>query len=208
MGSFPINILDRATGLPVEAELLDLIAPEDLMVLEAMWTPERSRIVIEITRAGLAHEERPQSLSWNWRAKAQHLRLLQASGYAVVCSEEWQGAMLTKSGTHLSRLGEARGKPLVYIEFLEAAPWNWTIPGIGQKSRFGRVGWHLFRRAVYQSLFDGSNGRVGLHALAQAARFYSDVCGMIPLGTDEEHEDLEYFELSEAQAMYLLNGSD
>ena len=51
-------------------------------------------------------------------------------------SEEWQGAMLTKSGTHFSQLGEDRGKPLVYIDFLEVAPWNWTIPGIGQYVSF------------------------------------------------------------------------
>ena len=97
MGSLTITILDCTSGLPVDAELLDGIAPEDLMVLEAMWTPERSRIVVEIARAGMAHAERPQSLNWNWRAKAHHLRLLQASCYAVVCEEEWQGAMLTKS---------------------------------------------------------------------------------------------------------------
>ena len=60
MGSHAITILDRTTRRAVEAELLDLLAPEDLLVLEAMWTPDRSRIVLEIARAGLAHEERPR----------------------------------------------------------------------------------------------------------------------------------------------------
>lgn len=208
MGTQAITILDRATGLAVEAELLDQLVPEDLTLIETMWTPERTRIVIETARVGLHLDERPQSLTWNWRAKAQHLRLLPAAAYAVVQNDEWQGAMLTKSGTHFSRLGEARGKPLVYIDFLEVAPWNWTIPGLGQESRFGRVGWHLFRRAVYQSFVEGFAGRVGLHALPQATPFYSEFCGMIPLSVDDDYEGLEYFELSEAQARFILKGSE
>ena len=204
MGSHAITILDRATGRAVEAELLDLLAPEDLLVLEAMWTPDRSRIVLEIARAGLAHEERPQSLSWNWRAKAHNLRLLQASCYAVVCDGEWQGVMLTKSATHFARLGEARGKPLVYIDFLEVAPWNWTIPGIEQFGRFGLIGPRLFERAVLQSWKEGFEGRIGLNSLPQSEGFYRDACRMTPLGDDDDHDGLTYFELSRDNANRIL----
>ena len=207
MSTTPIKILDRATGQPIDAELVDSLMPEDLMVLEAVWTPERARIILEIGRVGLLHEERPQSLSWNWRAKAHHLRLTQAKGYGVVCQEEWQGAMLTKSGTHFAHLGEAHGKPLVYIDFLEVAPWNWTIPRIGQARRFGRIGSHLFCRAVQQSFQDGFHGRVGLHALPQSAHFYGDICGMVPLGEDEEKDGLVYFELLKTQARHILDRS-
>jgi len=115
--------------------------------------------------------------------------------------------MLTKSGTHFSHLGEAHGKPLVYIDFLEVAPWNWTVPAIGQSGRFAQVGSHLFCRAVQQSFQDGFHGRVGLHALPQSARFYGDACGMVPLGEDEEKDGLVYFELSEAQARRILGRS-
>ena len=204
MGSIAINILDRTTGRAVEAELLDLLAPEDLLVLEAMWTPDRSRIVLEIARAGLAHEERPQSLSWNSRAKAHHLRLLQASCYAVVCDGEWQGVMLTKSATHFARLGEARGKTLVYVDFLEVAPWNWTIPGIGQFGRFGLIGPRLFEHAVLQSWKEGFEGRIGLHSLPQSEGFYRDACQMTHLGDDDDHDGLTYFELSSDNANRIL----
>lgn len=204
MSTTPIKILERATNQPVEAELVDALVPEDLMVLEAVWTPERARIILEIGRAGLLHEDRPQSLSWNWRAKAQHLRLTQAKGYGVVCQEEWQGAMLTKSGTHFAHLGEAHGKPLVYIDFLEVAPWNWTVPGIGQTRRYGYIGPHLFERAVRQSFDDGFEGRVGLHALPQSESFYAGACRMAVLGADEEHENLTYFELSRDNALRIL----
>lgn len=204
MGTQAITILERATGLPVEAELLDQLAPEDLMLIETMWSPERSRIVVETARAGLLLEERPQSMTWNWRAKAQHLRLLPASAYAVVWQGEWQGAMLIKSGTHFSRLGEARGRPLVYIDFLEVAPWNWTIPGLGQFGRFGLIGPRLFERAVRQSWEEGFEGRIALHSLPQSEGFYRDSCRMTPLGADEDHEGLTYFELSRDNAQRIL----
>ncbi|MBX3176086.1 MAG: GNAT family N-acetyltransferase [Candidatus Hydrogenedentes bacterium] len=207
MSTTPIKILDRTTGQPIEAELVDALAPEDLMVLEAVWTPERARIILEIGRAGLLYAERPQSLGWNWRAKSHHLRLTQASGYGVVCQDEWQGAMLTKSGTHFSRLGSDRGKPLVYIDFLEVAPWNWTIPGIGQFRRYGYIGPHLFERAVRQSWEDGFEGRVGLHALPQSEPFYSGACRMAALGAEEEeYGNLTYFELSRENAARILEG--
>ncbi len=181
-----------------------LVAPEDLLTLESVWTPERSRILLEIARAGLPYSERPQSLNWNWRAKAQHLRLVPASGFAVVCDDEWQGAMLTKSGTHFSQLGEDHGKPLVYIDFLEVAPWNWTIPGIGQTRKYGLIGPHLFERAVRQSWDEGFGGRVGLHALPQSVPFYGGACWMTPLGPDVDFENLTYFELSRDNAERIL----
>jgi len=204
MSSTPTTIFACSSKQLVDAELLDGLVPEDLMLLESVWTPERTRILLEINRAGLPYEERPQSLSWNWRAKAHHLRLSQASGYGVACQGEWQGAMLTKSGTHYSQLGEVHGKPLVYIDFLEVAPWNWTIPGIGQMRRYGYIGPHLFERAVQQSFDDGFEGRVGLHALPQSEPFYAGVCRMAALGADEEHENLTYFELSRDNALRIL----
>lgn len=208
MSSVPIEIIDRKTGQPVEAELLDGLAPEDLMLLESVWTPHRLRILEQVLRAGLPHEDRPQSLNWNWRAKAQHLRLTQASGYAVVCDGQWQGAMLTKSATYFSQLGEDRGKPLIYIDFLEVAPWNWIISAIAQFGQFATVGQQLFYRAVRQSLEEGCGGRIGLHALPQSRRFYCDVCYMVSLGIDDEKEGLECFELTAKQAERLLERNE
>lgn len=208
MGTQAITILNRTTGRAVKAELLDGLVPEDLMLLESEWVSERSRVLQDILRAGDLPDHRPQSLRWNWRAKAQHLRFTQASGFAVVCEERWQGAMLTKSAIHFTRIGDNRGKPLVYIDYLEVAPWNWTIPGIGQSGQFARVGRHLFAAAVRQSQDAGFGGRIGLHTLSQSARFYCDVCGMIPLGKDKEKEGLEYFELTESQAEYIVGRSE
>jgi hypothetical protein len=50
-GSLAITILDHTTGRAVEVELLDGLAPEDLMLLESEWVSERSRIMQELLRA-------------------------------------------------------------------------------------------------------------------------------------------------------------
>jgi streptogramin lyase len=50
-GSLAIAILDPTTGRAVEVELLDGLAPEDLMLLESEWVSERSRIMQELLRA-------------------------------------------------------------------------------------------------------------------------------------------------------------
>ena len=188
----------------MDAELLEGVAPADLDVVESEWAPERSRILQVLIRDSVPNDHRPQSLHWNWRAKAHHLKLLHASGFGVVCEQRWQGVMLTKSATYFAHLGDDRGKPIVYIDYLEIAPWNWTIPEIAQAGKFGMIGQQLFWSAVKQSQDEGFHGRVGLHALPQAEWFYSDVCKMTPLGRESEKEGLMYFELSREQAKTLL----
>lgn len=106
-----------------------------------------------------------------------------------------------------AHLGEAHGKPLVYIDFLEVAPWNWTVPETGQNQRYALVGTRLFERAVQQSEAEGFGGTVGLHALPHSESFYCGACGMTPLGRDETFESLMYFELSRENAVTILKWS-
>ena len=112
--------------------------------------------------------------------------------------------MLTKNASYAARLALDRGKPLVYIDFLEIAPWNWVVPELGRQGRFRSVGSMLFWRAVKQSEQEGFKGRVGLHALPQAEQFYERACGMTSLGHDPSKENLSYFELTSEQASELL----
>jgi hypothetical protein len=107
---------------------------------------------------------------------------------------------LTKTATAVARLAPDRGKPLVYLDFIEVAPWNWVIPEIGRGGRFRAVGSTLFWRAVKQSEEEGFHGRVGLHALPQAESFYEQHCGMTPVERDPSKQNLLYFELTREQA--------
>jgi hypothetical protein len=199
-----IQIQRRSDGSDVEANLLDGMVPHDLVVVGNEWAPERSVVMQELLNSAVPRHLWPQSLHWDWRRKSPELRLLEVTGFGVVCERQWQGVMLTKTASYTARLDPDKGKPLVYIDFLEIAPWNWVIPEIGRAGRFRAVGSTLFWRAVKQSKEEGFRGRVGLHALPQAERFYEVACGMTPLGRDVAKQDLLYMELSGRQAAKLI----
>ncbi|MCA9065593.1 MAG: hypothetical protein KDA96_21140 [Planctomycetaceae bacterium] len=84
----------------------------------------------------------------------------------------------------------------MYLDYIEVAPWNWTIPEIGQAGEFGACGPILFDRVEQLSREEGFKGRVGLHALPQAEKFYSEKCGMTAIGRDASKQGLMYFEKS------------
>jgi len=155
-----IQIQRRADGVFVEATLLDGVAPPDLLVVEAEWVSERSLVLQELLSAGVPRPKWPQSLGWDWRRKAPQLKLLESAGFGVVSEQQWQGLMLTKSASHVSYLGADKGKPLIYIDFLEIAPWNWPIPEISRSGKFRGIGSTLFWSAVAQSDREGFHGRV------------------------------------------------
>src|SRR5690606_27231869 len=93
--------------------------------------------------------------------------------------------------------------PLVYVDYLEIAPWNLRLPDIGQARRYRGVGGVLLREAILQSLDEGFHGRVGLHSLPQSERFYTD-CGMTGMARDAAKQNLLYFEMTrEAATRYM-----
>lgn len=200
-----IQIQSRADHAFLDADLLGGMVPADLLVVESEWASERSLLMQNLLQAGVPRPNWPQSLHWDWRKKAPQLQLLEATGFGVVYERRWQGVMLTKTAPHVSRLAPDKGKPLVYIDFLEIAPWNWVIPEISQLGKYRTIGSTLFWRAVKQSEQEGFHGRVGLHALPQAEQFYEQGCGMTSLGRDASKQDLLYFELSSQPAQKLLS---
>jgi hypothetical protein len=55
-----------------------------------------------------------------------------------------------------------------------------------------------------QSLESGIGGRIILHALPQAERFYADRCRMTSHGPDPKYYNLVYFELAAETAVRWL----
>lgn len=113
--------------------------------------------------------------------------------------------MLLTTATTAARLPEAKGKPIAYVDYLETAPWNWTVPAIEQDGLFKGVGSVLFRQAVMKSNAEGFHGRVGLHSLPQSRGYYENACGMSSLGPDPNKQNLLYFEYTAEQATNYLN---
>lgn len=205
MSTRPVEIVHKATGEVVAAELHSSLSVSDFFLVERAWAVERARVLAELLTRGVEQGQRPQSLHWDWTRKAPQVKLLMASGHGIVCESAWQGVMLTKTVGYSATRGADKGKPLVYVDFVEVAPWNWPISVIGQAPRFKGVGSLLIRESIEQSLKEGFHGRVGLHALPQAEQFYGSVCGMTRGERTERKDGLEYFEFTRQQAERFLS---
>ena len=190
-----VFLLDPENGRAVEAALTPLDA-KHLSDWANEWKPYHERQISELRGAGLPA---PEHAHWSWEEKAEAVKdLLSFQGLAIECNGMTQGMVFFDTDTHVCRLPIHRGKNLVYVNFLETAPWNRTV--LSRARRFSGVGSILIGSAIEASLDAGYNGRTGLHSLRQADAFYRDSCGMTDLGPDPDYFDLRYFEMSEAQA--------
>ncbi|MFZ4429182.1 MAG: GNAT family N-acetyltransferase [Phycisphaerales bacterium] len=205
MSGRTLRLIRKSTGECVPGRLHADLRMQDLMLIERSWAPERARLMAALLRQEVARDQWPESLHWDWSRKAHELQLLQASCVGIVCDEEWQGAMLTKTVGYGSMVeGPDKGKPVIYVDFVESAPWNWDLKAIGRSPRFKGIGSLLIRESIEQSLREGFHGRVGLHALPQAEVFYDSVCGMTRLDAHHDRQGLVYFEFTRQQAVRFL----
>lgn len=193
-----LRIIRRLDSQEVVATLRDGIRPDALLAIEQEWGPYRAKFKQELLALGIPKSQWPESLHWNWARKVPELQLLESTGFALDHDGKCQGMMLTKTVSYVSLLDN--GKPLVYIDYLEAAPWNWKIAPLNRKGDFRGVGSVLFAIAIRQSFDEAFHGRIGLHALPQAEAFYAEACGMKDFGPDPHKQNLHYFELSQKQA--------
>lgn len=105
-----------------------------------------------------------------------------------------------------ARLPPEAGYPLVFVEYVESAPWHTLdIPG---HARLKRVGSQLVRGAILVSLRVGTAGRIGLYALGQAEGFYQNKCQMTDLGPDPGYNGMRYFEFTAADAVAFEKRAD
>jgi hypothetical protein len=197
-----IYLLDVATGKAVEAELRDAIEDAQLEDWLTKWQPALLGVLQDLARKGVPQAQWPQSWHWNWQEKTAKVSgLLAFKGFSVIALGETQGLAqvdLNKS----ARIQSQIGKPLVYVDYLEAAPWN--RPELGAAARLRGVGTALITAATALSLEEGFKGRIGLHSLPQADEFYRDRCGMTDLGQDANYQNLRYFEFTPDQAGKFL----
>lgn len=199
-----IELLERETGAFAAADLHRELKVADLVLAERSWSTERAELMAALLKANVPRAQWPQSLHWDWSAKAPDLRLLEARGFGIHEGSAWQGLMLTKNTRYATRLKDDLGKPLVYVDFLETAPWNWSVGALKLRGRLGGIGSVLFREAVLQSIDEGFHGRVGLHALPQSETFYEGHFGMTRIGPDASKQGLVYLEFTRQQAEEFL----
>jgi hypothetical protein len=203
MSSFDIWIQSRANDDFLRATLLAKLVPSDLITVEREWNPVRSELMQRLLAANVDRRMWPQSLHWDWSLKSLELEKLESTGFGVVFEKKWQGVMMTQTASYFAKLKAHRDKPLVYIDYLEIAPWNWVIDEINHSGLFKTIGTQLFWRAILQSREEGFKGRIGLHSLSRAENFYRSF-GMVEVGNDPAKQNLMYFELTEEVAEKLL----
>jgi hypothetical protein len=198
-----IYLIDGTSGAPVEGELRDAIEKDQLADWDTHWQPALSDVLIELAKRGVHPAKWPQSWHWDWPTKmAQVKGLLAFPGFSVVAQGMTQGLMRLDLNQSARATVHAR-KPLVYVDYLEVAPWN--RPDLGQTPRLRGVGTALLTGAIALSEQEGFAGRVGLHSLPQADSFYRDRCAMTDLGPDLSYTNhLRYFEMTAEQAQAFL----
>ena len=198
-----VHLLDVASGEPVAAELWHVITEEQLADWEGEWVPELFRAMQRLRRAGVERALWPQSRHWDWRRKVAELQgMLANPGFGIVCGGLTQGMMIVDAVKHRGRLDVQQGQHLVYVEFVENAPWNRAE--LFDPPRYRGVGSILIRAAVALSEELEFHGRIGLHSLPQANGFYADTCGMTDLGADPDYEGLRYFEMTPEDAQAFI----
>ena len=197
-----VYIKDRRTGMLVEATLIDGVTKEDVELAESQWNPYLAKELARLQSEGVPKDQWPQHAHWNWRAKQQEVEgVLLYRMFGIECNGEIQGLMLCVTAGKTCRIESQKGKPLVYVHFLAAAPWN--LPSITREPRFSLVGSVLMAVAIQLSLDEEFGGRIGLHSLRQAEEWYEKACGMTNLGAPTAR-DLKYFEMTPEQASKFL----
>lgn len=190
-------------GESQRAELWDAITEQQLVDWEGEWMPELFKALQRLRRARVPRKSWPQSRHWDWRRKTAALQgMLAHPGFSLICDGVTQGMMIVDLTTKRCRLEAQKGKNLVYVEYLENAPWN-RKELLFDPPRYRGVGSILMRAAIELSRKkEGFKGRVGLHALPQSNDFYANTCSMSDLGVDADphYNPMHYFEMTAEQS--------
>ena len=167
--SSPISLFDTRVAEPKEARLHHRITDKQLLDWEGEWKPELYHRYQELKRAGVDRSQWPGTANkhWDWRRKVAQLQsLLSHAGFCITCDGMTEGMMLVDTVSNRCRIPDQKGFDLVYIDYVENAPWN--RPEFGSPPRFRGIGSILVRAAIERSLAEEFKGRIGLHSLPQA----------------------------------------
>jgi GNAT superfamily N-acetyltransferase len=164
------------------------------------WAAPRRDMADRLLQRGVPKARWPASLDWDWaRKRREEVQVPRWRGLSVVAKGMTQGLMLVSAPAFAPKATRF-GSRLLYIEYLEVAPWNQSAAG---GPRIKGVGSALVVAALELSRAWGFHGRVGLHSLPQARGFY-DRLGFVNLGPDDSCEGFSYFVMPSGAARTLL----
>jgi hypothetical protein len=196
------QLWERETDQVISAELLPEMTPEQVVQAGERWERFRGRARARLRRA---HAPVPEHDHWDWNEKSHDLRFAAYRCLGIRHEDEIQGLMMISTLAVEGRLPIHKGKPVLYVKYIESAPWN--LKGyVGPAARFGGIGISLIRAAIAVSLEEEFRGRIALHSLPQSEPFYGRF--MEDLGIDPDVEKLRYFEMGEERALKFAKGGN
>lgn len=191
-----VLLKDLRTDEYREANLFQGIDVDTLKGIQKEWAPEFEAAGADV---------RPEDAHWDWVRKslAAMKNPFVYEIFGIDIDEQTQGMMLAAKGgvNSFSRHQDHLRKPLVYVDFLATAPWN--RPLLTPRPKFKGVGRMLIATAISLSYEEEFDGRIGLHSLPGAERFYREIMKMHDFGGDPDYHNLRYFELTQAMAKEL-----
>lgn len=204
MSSVPIQIVRRQDKTLVDAVLYTELKQKVLVETEKEWGQMRMGAARKLKRAGKV-QDIPQHFHWDWGEKSQKLKLLAYQCLGIERDGKLQGLLMVKLAGQVAKLDPDQGKDVVYVDYLESAPWN--LATMVDAPLYGGIGPTLMQAAVELSYEEGFHGRIGLHALSQSEGFYRDDCGMQCCGSDPSYENLQYYEMTSVIAARFRSNS-
>jgi hypothetical protein len=194
------SLTASGSGDLVEAELVEELSKEDLIRAHLDWAPIR---LAALKRLHEGKRPWPEHWHWDWSKKADMLDLLAYRCMGIEQGRRMQGLLMVSTIAAKGRLKTQEGKAVLYIEFLETAPWN--LRALVEAPEFLGVGIRLLEASIVLSDEEGFGGRIGLHSLPQSEDFYRKY--MTDLGPDSsQSQGLRYFEMSTEQMHKFLEG--
>jgi hypothetical protein len=200
-----VTLTERATAAVVDAVLDTDVPLVRLVDVEVAWSPVRLEAIRRFLAAGRSGSF-PESCHWNWARKSLTFDETRHAVFSIETADEVQGLMWLWVRDYTARLAPDAGLPLVYVDYLEAAPWN--AREYVATPRLKGIGTRLLEAAVLRSQYETFGGRVGLHALPQSEAFYAGACGMCSLGPDPTYHDLRYFEFTADAAAAFVKSKE
>ncbi|MEM1279748.1 MAG: GNAT family N-acetyltransferase [Cyanobacteria bacterium P01_H01_bin.152] len=171
----PIQLIRGEDNRLVDAVLTNL-AETHLSDFDTLWKPMLRQVAAE-------------DKFWDWVVKKRiSISSDNFESYAIEYERVAQGLITLETQWHRSWID--RSQRLVYVEALSSAPWNRVL--IQQPPTFRGVGTLLLNFARQRSLQLGYGGRIGLHSLPGARRFY-DMKNVMEFGSDPDKDDFSLF---------------
>lgn len=210
-------LLNLHTGEPEEACLHHSILEQHILDVENSWKPILQEHVFNLKEKhgyGSAQFDKQkfsdevcelmiQDAHWDWSEKYDYYSsLLGYSSCCLTCDDKIQGiGFFDHSENFKSKIIKDKTMGIVYVEYIATAPWNRKEI---ESQRYAGIGEVLITYAIEVSFDEGMNGRIGLHSLPQAEKFYKEKCNMEDFGIDKD-KNMKYFEMSEEQAAEWLS---